>query len=402
VSGQSTRLAARRSDGYLLRILYVVDALSYNGAVVMATGVASRLRELGAPAELFALLPVDRGRVVPVDPAVAVTQGKRGPARMRWALPLVVARLVQACRRAEVVVAVSEVGPALLLSYVGARLARRPYAVMIHADLARAVEQWVHPRLRQPTYAVHRRADAAICVAHDFVAAAVANGLDPSRVHVVPGGIDVQRVRALAAEPEEIEPATVPRVVGLGRLSVEKGFDLLVCAHARVLESGPPHELVLIGEGPEQAELSRLASDLGVSSSVRLAGMVRNPFPTLAAASVFVLPSRREGRPLALLEALALGLPVIASQCGRDVEDALGNGELGELVAPDSVDDLAAALRSHLEAPERLRTRARAAAQHAERYDLDGTARRLVDVLGPVARPPERKAPATPREATED
>lgn len=365
----------------VVRVLFVADGLAYNGAVCMAADLAPRLARAGGSAELFALLPVEERRRVHVDPGVVVTEGSSGRVRLRWAFARPFLRLVRAAWRADVVIAVSEVGLGMLLGFAAARLARRPYAVMVHADVALAVEQWVPPRLRTATWSVHRRSDAAICVSEAFVAGVVANGLDPTRVHVVPTGVDVRRVRALAAEEPEIEPSELPRFAALGRLSVEKGFDVLIRAHASARASGPPHELLLIGEGPQHEPLRRLAAELGVGDSVRLAGLVGNPFPLLAGAAAFVLPSRREGIPLALLEALVLGVPVIASRCGPGVETVLAHGRLGDLVDVDSVSALAAAIREHLKTPERLRAAARAAAEGSARFDLDRTAERLVEIL---------------------
>jgi glycosyltransferase involved in cell wall biosynthesis len=163
---------------------------------------------------------------VPVDPSVRVTQGCSGRPRVRWTFPVAIWRLLRAVRRADVVVVVSEVGYGLLLTSATARLARRPLATMVHADLAQAVAQWVPRPLRRATYAAHRRARAVICVSETLVAPVVAGGVAPAQVHIVPGGIDVARVRALALETPEFPAADVPRVVGLGRLSHEKGFDL--------------------------------------------------------------------------------------------------------------------------------------------------------------------------------
>lgn len=365
-----------------LRVLFVVDGLAYNGAVSMAASLAPRLRSAGAEAELFALLPVEARRRVPVDATVRVTQGASGRFRLRWTFPGAVFRLLRAVRRVDVVVAVSEVGPSLLLASMAARVARKPFATMVHADLTEAVAQWVPPRLRRATLAAHRRAEASICVWETLVAPVVANGVEAHRVQVVPVGIDVATVRALALERPEFDHANVPRVVGLGRLSHEKGFDLLVRAHAAVRAAGVVHELFVIGEGPECESLRGLAHDLGVGASVRVPGFVDNPFPILAGAAAFVLPSRREGSPLALLQALALGVPVIASRCGAGVESVLEHGRLGALVERESVPALAAAIRRELEDPQPLR----APAPEVDRYGVGRTAARLVEVLRPLRR----------------
>jgi glycosyltransferase involved in cell wall biosynthesis len=258
--------------------------------------------------------------------------------------------------------------------------------VIVHADLAAAVEQWVPERLQQRTYAVHRRADASICISESLVPSVLDAGVEPTRVRVVPTGIDVAEVRARARDTHEVEHGDVPRIVGLGRLSEEKGFDLLVRAHAAVRKEGAVHDLVLIGEGPEREALNRLANDLGVGNSVHLPGFVENPFPTVAGAAAFVLPSRREGVPLTLLQALALGVPVIATRCGIGVESALDQGRLGTLVAGESVPALADAIRLHLREPADPRERAGLAAKATDRFDVGRTAVSLVDVLRPLRR----------------
>jgi glycosyltransferase involved in cell wall biosynthesis len=223
---------------------------------------------------------------------------------------------------------------------------------------------------------VHRRADAAICVSGALAAGVTANGLDPRRVHVVPNAVDVERVRGLAASASA--PASgPPTVVGLGRLSREKGFDLLVRAHAELVGSGVEHTLEVIGDGPEREPLLRLADELGVSGSVSLPGFVENQFPRLARAAAVVLPSRHEGMPLVLLEALALGVPVIASR-SAGASEILGPEHL---FADDSVSDLAATLRRHLEDPERLGASTHDAAEALRGRTLDDVAREYLDVL---------------------
>ena len=90
-----------------------------------------------------------------------------------------------------------------------------------------------------------------------------------------------------------------------------------------------------------------------------------NPFAEIAVADLFCLPSRYEGFPLVLLEALVLGIPIVASECGSEL---LGDGDYGHLVATGSVEDLANAVEWHLRAPERLRTMARQGPQRARRF----------------------------------
>jgi glycosyltransferase involved in cell wall biosynthesis len=364
-----------------LRVLVVHDSLSENGAVRLTLDLADRLRRLGAACEVFALQPARDGPEAEAPPGVPVSRGVPVGGRLRSSGPAAAVRLLRACRRADVVVSGSEVGLGLLSGSVAARLARRPLVVVVHAPLERVLERWVAPRWRGPTRRAHRRADAAICVTAALAADEVAMGIDVRRVHVVPNAVDVERLRRLAAA-EPVPPEEPPNVLGFGRLSSEKGFDLLVRAHAELLGRGVEHRLEVIGHGPEHEPLLRLAAELGVADSCSLPGFVENPFPRLARAAALVLPSRHEGQPLVLLEALALEVPVLASR-SAGAADLLG---ADELFAAESVPALVAALERHLKDPGPLRKAARTRAEAVHSRSPDDVARDYLRILEPAAR----------------
>ena len=131
--------------------------------------------------------------------------------------------------------------------------------------------------------------------------------------------------------------------------------------------------------------LHALADELAVQESVQFAGAVAAPLPSVARADLFCLPSRHEGLPLALLEALALGVPTIAADCSSGVHDALDGGRVGRLIAPDDVAALSQALSEHLRDPTDLRARATLGTEHARSFDsatmADGWAAALSQVL---------------------
>jgi glycosyltransferase involved in cell wall biosynthesis len=131
-----------------------------------------------------------------------------------------------------------------------------------------------------------------------------------------------------------------PVVGALGRLSPEKGFDVAV----RALRVLPDATLVLVGDGPEREQLEALAAELGVAQRLKLVGWSNEARRYLPGFDVLVLPSRLEGFPLAMLEAMLASVPVVAADVGS-VREAVSDGETGYLVPPDDVDALAEPLR---------------------------------------------------------
>jgi N-acetyl-alpha-D-glucosaminyl L-malate synthase BshA len=139
-----------------------------------------------------------------------------------------------------------------------------------------------------------------------------------------------------------------PLVTCVARLTPQKAHDILLRAWPMVLSRYPDAHLVLVGSGPEETRLRRLADSLGITGRVYFAGEQREVAPYLAASDVFVLPSRAEGLGLALMEAMSAGLPCVASRVGG-IPDLIEDGQNGLLVEPEDVAGLAKALLKLLE-----------------------------------------------------
>ncbi|GMX60381.1 hypothetical protein Elgi_05610 [Paenibacillus elgii] len=122
-----------------------------------------------------------------------------------------------------------------------------------------------------------------------------------------------------------------PIIIGMGRLGHEKGFDLLIQAHAEVIKEGLSHELVILGEGNERGNLEKLIEDLNVNETVKLMGFIDTPSEWLKKTSLFVLSSRFEGFGMVLLEAMSAGVPIVSTRCDGPVE-ILQEGKFGRLV----------------------------------------------------------------------
>ncbi|MGH7354923.1 MAG: glycosyltransferase family 4 protein [Candidatus Rokuibacteriota bacterium] len=164
----------------------------------------------------------------------------------------------------------------------------------------------------------------------------------------VPSGVptDALRARAPHRDAARARHGVSPDafvIAALGRFVRIKGFDLLVAAWPRVVEALPQARLLLIGDGPERVTLEAQARDLGVAERLRVTGATPDVAGWLAAADALAAPSRNEGMGRALVEAMALGLPVIGAAVGG-IPSVVDDGRSGRLVPPEDPKALAAAV----------------------------------------------------------
>jgi glycosyltransferase involved in cell wall biosynthesis len=178
--------------------------------------------------------------------------------------------------------------------------------------------------------------DRFVCVSDEVAELSRAQGIEFSRVHIIKNGIDVNRFSACT--PDLTGPA-----VTVARLSPEKDVANLVRAIAQVADSVPDLNVEVAGDGPCLLELEQLANNLGLVDRIRFLGEVHDVASLLARARLFVLPSRSEGIPLTALEAMACGLPVVATRVGG-LPEVVVDGVTGLLVPPTDSSALSDAL----------------------------------------------------------
>jgi glycosyltransferase involved in cell wall biosynthesis len=237
--------------------------------------------------------------------------------------------------------------------------------------LGESVDRMRWPALGRVAYRrLYPRFDAIVCQSEDMRRDLVERfGIPPAMTTTIHNPVDAERIRALvdhASRPVTRDPTRI-ELVAAGRLVPQKGFDVLL--EALALAGDPRMHLTLLGDGPLRAALEARAGELGIAARVRFAGFDPRPWPAFARADAFVLSSRYEGFPNAVLEALACGTPVIA------------------VPAPGGIDEIAAAtggvrLAVDLSAGALARALRDFAAVPGERVRIDLDAFRLARIVG--------------------
>jgi len=185
--------------------------------------------------------------------------------------------------------------------------------------------------------------------------------LPDGKIRVIHNPVFDPDIAALSRQPVThswFVPGGPPIILAVGRLHRQKGFDVLLEAFAKA-RAEVDCRLVILGEGPERAALAAQSERLGLAYDIDMPGFSENPFPLMAQAGAFVLSSRWEGFPNALVEAMACGAPVIATDCPSGPHEILDG--IAPLVPVDDADALGRALIATLSSPpDTARTQARA------------------------------------------
>jgi glycosyltransferase involved in cell wall biosynthesis len=199
-------------------------------------------------------------------------------------------------------------------------------------------------------------------------------GIEPQRIATHRNGVDLTRIAEQAAEPVADTWWTAPaerrvvRVVSAGRLNHKKGFHVLIDAIARAKAQRPDWDwrVALLGEGPHRERLQSQIDAAGLRENVKLPGFVMNAPAWFSSADLFVLASLVEGSPNVLLEAMACGAAVIATDCRSGPAELLDHGRLGRLVPANDPAALAAAILRASDHPAEFRDRAAVARKEVQ------------------------------------
>lgn len=317
---------------------------------------------------------------------LGVTGDSRGllhAIRMNWDR---IRRLESVMREVRADVVISFLMQVNVVAIVAARRAEVPVIVSERIDPRQHKDPPIWRLMRRIAYPF---ADAVVAQTQS-VAAWLGQVVSARRVTVIPNPVALQEVQSDPGSDAPISPRNY--LVAMGRLTRQKGFDLLLPAFAGSA-SCRSFDLVIVGEGQDRAALVRQADALGLATRVHFAGQVSDPRPLLRAASLFVLSSRYEGFPNALLEAMALGLPAVAFDCPSGVREIVRHDIDGVLVAPNDVAGMSRAIDAVLGDEAVHRKMGLAAREVSQRFALSSVLSAWEDVMRRVssATPGERR-----------
>ena len=362
------------------RITFVIHSLQYGGAERVAALLVNHWAQKGNAVTLVTLDEVDTDSYA-IDPAV-----KRVALGVMSHSPTVIHAVRNNWRRIRCLrQAIAESRPDVVVSFtdktnIVTLLAARPLPAGV------VIAERIDPRrhsigriwngLRQLTYPQCN----ALVVQTQRVCDFVRPWVKGKPVYVIPNAVpehsDVVRTPGCdKGERAGLDQANRNRstfhVAATGRLTEQKGFDLLIQAFSKIAESHPQWHLEILGEGPLRATLQQLIEETGLSERISLAGWVSEPRGILQRANLFVLSSRYEGFPNSLLEAMACGVPAVGFDCDSGPREIIRDGIDGVLVAEEDVTALANAM-SRLMSDSGTRERmGQRAAEVMERFSLE-------------------------------
>ena len=226
---------------------------------------------------------------------------------------------------------------------------------------------------------IYPLADKIVCVSEGIQSDLLSLGIEKNKLVTINNPIDIEyvlRQSILDCPHPWIQNKTTPVVLAVGRLVEAKGFDVLLQAFSQVLKN-TSSRLIILGEGPLRERLVDLSKRLEISQHIDFVGYVDNPYSYIKQSDVFVLSSKWEGFVGVLLEAMALGTSVVATNCWASPSEILKNGQIGKLVPANDPSLLAEAIISTLLNPQNrveLMTR-------ASEFKIENIVKKYVDLI---------------------
>lgn len=329
-----------------IKILYVIDNIEFGGGERGFLQLIQGLDQKKYLIRVACTLDGEFGRRLR-DMGVLVE-----PVNMKRRFnPFAILKLAQIIRRGNFHIVHSQGARADFFSRIAIRLTHHPYLIStvqmpVEGFNVSPIKKWIYTHFDRWTEPVVDR----FIVVSDSLREALCqrHGIDPQKVIRIYNGVEVDLYSIDPARRKKVRrewgiPAEVPLVVSIGRLVWQKGFPTLIEAAGRVLQEMREVRFVIVGEGPLKGELESRIRALELGDRVFLAGFRSDIPEILSAADLFVLSSLREGLPMVMLEAMATGRSIVASDI-EGIREQLRHGESGLLVPPGKAKPLAEAI----------------------------------------------------------
>ena len=289
-------------------------------------------------------------------------------------IPHMILRLARVIRFTQPALIHTRVYFTAVVTHLARRLAGGDYAQVsaIDCTLSQYLQNESLPRMRRlACRSILPRLDHIVAVSTGVKKDLVQNfQVESARCSVIWNSVETENVRRAADQdiPEDNAVDDSPLIVTAGRLVREKNFELLLRSFARVRANRAVRHHIL-GAGPEKSKLEKMASELGVESSVNFKGYVTNPFKYFRAADVFVMSSESEGFGNVVVEAMACGTAVVSTRYQHGADEIITDGLNGLLVPCGDSERMAVAIQSLLDDDRKRRRIAEAGQRRAEDFD---------------------------------
>ncbi|WP_222537121.1 glycosyltransferase family 4 protein [Pedobacter polysacchareus] len=329
------------------KLIFVINTLHGGGAERVICNLANYHHQKGHEVQLVCLNPAEPA--YPLAAGIVVTNlikstRKRGLLYRFWYSMQVFAKLSYLLQREKPFCVVSFMTSANLWTALTCSILNFPYIVSERITPALTINKF-NPLMRRLTYLLYKNAKAVV-----LPSKSMQDGFRKSKTFQQLRNIEIINNPITLFPDPQISPVYPHRfILAVGRLSTQKGFDLLITAFRR-LEEKSLH-LLISGEGEQREALEAQIEQLGLAQRIKLIGFRENIQDYYSQADLFVLSSRNEGYPNALLEALSLGSPCIATNCEYGPSDLIDHGKNGILVKSENIYQLASAMAMVLKDP---------------------------------------------------
>lgn len=318
----------------MIKILFFIETLGGGGAEIVLCDLVNHMDQTKFDITVQTLWPYEGENKVSEGiryKSVYRSRSRLNQYRMRLESALGLTYRLHMKDDYDIEVAYLEMGSTKIIASSTNKKAKK--IAWVHCDLLKAVED--PERFRAKAEKWYAKYDHVACVSKGVKESfdRIFEGRYPSAV--INNVVDDELILQKAACPaSDIADFSEPIVMAVGRLSVPKNYYRLLKTHYRILQDGSPHQLWIIGEGPERAGLEKCVEELGIKDSVHMPGFRENPYAYMSKADIIACSSSYEGLSTATTEAVILGKPIVTTEC-FGMREILGDSEFGMITEND-------------------------------------------------------------------